>query len=110
MTKIHGGTPHHSAPSLCLSCRHAAITRGVRLGDEQIICAEKSAPYDRIRMHVVECSKFDDKRMPSLYDMRQIAWSLCTDLKGKSIGFLSPVEVRARKEKVRVEGQHSYDD
>jgi hypothetical protein len=44
----------------------------------------------RILFPILECSGYDDMRLPARWDMEQIAWVLATDVKTKQIGFKSP--------------------
>jgi len=44
------------------------------------------------------CSKYDDRRQPSLYDMRRMAWILRTDEKRNVVGFVSNQKWRQSKE------------
>lgn len=39
---------------------------------------------------VSECSEYDDKRVPSLWEMKKIAWTLVVDKSGRRIGFTPP--------------------
>lgn len=47
-------------------------------------------PATRLKNPVVRCSDFIDKRAPSLYEMRQIAWVLETNEKQEAVGFVKP--------------------
>jgi hypothetical protein len=42
----------------------------------------------RVPMKVIQCNRYSDKRQPSLYEMREMAWELRTT--GNRIGFVSP--------------------
>jgi hypothetical protein len=96
MHKVQNGTPNHTQPSLCRSCRHATVITGQRLAEDVILCDEMCAPHNRVCFVVTACSNYDDKSQPSLSAMRAIAWSLCTDKEGRRIGFLSPFDIQKR--------------
>ena len=81
--KVIGGTPQGSL-SLCRLCRMAHHIRGLNL-QEEIYCRAVT-PMIRIAFPVETCSIFDDKRMPSLYMMEQIAWSVQSRNRGP-VGF-----------------------
>jgi hypothetical protein len=71
--KVRGGTPK-AGTSLCLNCRTAHVIRGLNL--QEIIFCKAGHPAIQISFPVVECSVFDDKRIPSRYDMENIAWTV----------------------------------
>ena len=52
----------------------------------------RTGPPLRNRFPVETCSGYDDKRMPSLYDMEQIAWSVRTRSRGAT-GFAQAGEI-----------------
>ena len=71
MDKVRGGTPKGS-DSICLGCRHAFVIKGVN--NQQIVHCQ---PVEKtIRFPVYECSQFDDKSQPPLYEMQRIAWTV----------------------------------
>jgi len=79
---------------ICGSCRHASLaeTRGGQL-------LARCDWFGRdIREPIVACSKHNDRRRPSLSDMRQTAWILRTDAKDKAIGFVSNQQWRRSKD------------
>ena len=85
MDKVRGGTPKTTA-SLCMSCRNCHAIRGVNF-EERIFCYRMSPPTNEVHFPVVECTQFDDKRVPSLYDMEQIAWHVKSRNRGQ-VGFV----------------------
>ena len=98
LQKVYRGTPIHWRESLCRTCRYAWIRQGLAESDETIVCS--AAPgQDATQITSVThlCSYYTDKRLPSLRDMREIAWVLTTDKKRNSIGFQSPVERRQQQ-------------
>ena len=78
---------------LCGSCRYATIAKTVN-ADFLITCSW----FDNIRGPIVLCSKYDDRRLPSLQDMQRTAWILQTDENRKLIGFVSNRKWRKSKE------------
>lgn len=83
--KVRGGTPKTTV-SACLNCRNAQVVRGMNL-QEVIYCraAGGNQPV-RVGFPVTECSVFDDKRVPALYQMEEIAWTVQSRNRGP-IGF-----------------------
>jgi len=43
---------------------------------------------------VSECSSYDDRGVPSRWDMEQIAWILVTKKAGRNIGFVTAKQFR----------------
>lgn len=93
--KIKGGTVSGKT-NLCKTCRDSHITRD-RNNQEVTICNSGRARL--ITSPIAECNRYDDESLPSLYDLRQIAWTVETDKKTKQVGFLSPDELRKRKQR-----------
>lgn len=90
-------TPNFSKPSLCKSCRRGMLIQGIGDAEQVQYCNRIDKA---IRFKVAECTEYDDKSRPALYDMRETAFYLMTN-KGKverSIGFMSPQEYRKQKE------------
>ena len=84
MDKVIGGTPK-GIESICTTCRLAQVVRGVNLQSVVICHASASSPV-RIQFPVERCSVYDDKRMPPLYQMREIAWEIKARKRGQ-VGF-----------------------
>jgi hypothetical protein len=70
--KVIGGTPRGNE-SLCVTCRMAHNIVGVNM---QRITVCRSGQSFQVRFPVSECSVYDDKRMPALYQMQDIAWEV----------------------------------
>jgi hypothetical protein len=81
--KVIGGTPVGSR-SLCATCR--AAHRIVGLNFQEVVYCRQVSPMVPIRFPVSECSIYDDKRSPSLYQMEQIAWAVTSRSRG-AVGF-----------------------
>lgn len=77
--KIHMGTPK-GRDSMCRYCSHSQIIRGVDNQEQQFCMIGKR---EKIRFPVYQCSTFEDARLPSLQDMKQIAWRVETRNRGK---------------------------
>lgn len=95
MNKVLGGTPIIHSESRCTTCRWAQIVKGISASDVRVYCrfiSTNSAVL--VRQPVYDCNSYDDRRMPSRYDMEQIAWVLVTDKLGRKIGFMSAEEFR----------------
>lgn|SRR5262245_10776999 len=86
--KIRGGTVTDGDAPLCQTCRFATIVSGARLRDEFVECAALSYGYRRITFRVFRCSRYSDKRQPSLRDMESVAWILRSDPRRNEIGFI----------------------
>lgn len=77
------------SPRLCDTCQYGVVRRGAPESDEQIYCTYTKQHLARA---VVECNRYIDRNLPSLWDMRQIAWVLDTDTRRQRIGFLRASE------------------
>lgn len=77
--KIHMGTPK-GRDSLCRYCSRSQMVRGVDL-QEVAFC--NFGASRRIEFPVERCSAFEDARMPSLDDMKRIAWRVETRNRGR---------------------------
>ncbi len=83
--KIHGGTGRLTGESLCRSCSYAIIMTDYR--GEHVRCGMLR---DRVCGRVTECSSYENKSLPSLARMQEVAWTLRTEKNGKGIGFKPP--------------------
>jgi hypothetical protein len=97
LRKIYGGTPVGSE-SRCDTCTHARIIQGYAESERITFC---DAMYDPIRIpfKVSQCSDYDDKRLPSVTAMEQIAWYLRTRSAGNVAGFVSAAEMKVLRER-----------
>lgn len=80
--KVIGGTPVGNR-SLCSTCRYAQVMRGINM-QEEARCLRMGNQSVPITYLIERCSGYDDKRMPSLYDMEQIAWSIKCRVRGQT--------------------------
>lgn len=90
--KVKNGTPQ-GTETLCVTCRWAHIVKGFSVSQELIRCrALRKVPP--VPFPVSECSSYDDKRLPSKWDMEKIAWVLLTKKAGRTIGFVTAKQFR----------------
>jgi hypothetical protein len=61
------------------------MIKGDTLNDSVVFCNAVDA---RITFEVRDCNSYEDKRQPSIYDMKEAAWVLRTDAHRKKIGFV----------------------
>jgi hypothetical protein len=94
--KIRGGTARCGEPPLCATCRYATIVRGASLRDEIVECSQLSYDHNRVTFSVVFCTRYADRRQPSIRDMEEVAWVLRSDPKRKAIGFVPSASLRPR--------------
>jgi hypothetical protein len=93
--RIRGGTVNHGEPSLCLTCRNATIVKGRTLRDEIVSCNRIRHGNALITFPVTSCTSYWDSRVPTLWQMEEIAWVLRSNPSRKTVGF---VEARRLKE------------
>ena len=79
---------------ICSSCRNGSLAESAN-GEFLVRCDWFGW---KIPGPMVTCSRYDDRRMPSLLDMRRTAWILRTDDKQKAIGFVSNHQWRKSRE------------
>jgi hypothetical protein len=91
--KIHNGT-RRSDTHLCRSCRWAVHMQSALSNKERILC--NATHRLEILEPVAHCSAYLDRTKPTLEEMQAIAWSLQTDKGGRTIGFMSPEDLRRR--------------
>jgi hypothetical protein len=89
--KVYGGTPVGSE-SRCDTCANARIIQGYAESERVVICVAMD-PSMPILFKVAECSVYEDKRLPSYWEMKQIAWTLRTKSAGSAAGFVLLSEV-----------------
>jgi len=76
---VRGGTP--TGEPLCRSCTFASYRVGARQGEQILICSKldhRAMPFEAF-----ECSTYDDKRIPQIWDMERRAWILVELGKGR---------------------------
>ena len=77
--------------NLCKTCRNAMLVEGHAVGQTQVkcLCLDEVIPWP-----VRRCSQYNDKRLPMLAAMEQIAWVLVSKKAGREIGFVRGVPVQ----------------
>ena len=90
--KIKTGTTG-DAVSLCHSCDHSLVAKGVRECDEIVMCMRTYFEI-RIPFPVRECSCLSDKHSPSKRDMEEIAWILLPKSIERKVGFVKADQFR----------------
>lgn len=83
---VQGATPTNG-PSLCKTCKFSWIVTGQN--NEEVVTCEVTGDPQRMRFKVSTCTKFAQFGVPSLYDMRQIAWNIEAKKRGPT-GFGAP--------------------
>lgn len=91
---VRGGTI--SGEPLCRTCRYAQYMQGSSLSQRMLLCGQIGS--HPLPFEAMECGKYDDKRLPSQYDMEQIAWVFVTNSKTKQIGFVSAKEYQKMRQ------------
>jgi hypothetical protein len=96
--KVYGGTPVGNE-SRCDTCTHARIIQGYTESERIVFC---DAMYDPIRIpfKVMQCSDYEDRRLPDFEQMELIAWQIRSKSAGHKAGFvlLSDVETQQHDE------------
>jgi hypothetical protein len=97
LRKVYGGTPVGNE-SRCDTCSHARIIQGYAESERITFC---DAMYDPIRIpfKVSQCSDYEDKRLPTLKAMEDVAWFLRIKSAGSVAGFVSAKEMQALRER-----------
>lgn len=104
--KVYGGTSIHGN-SLCNTCRNAHRVRGLAESQEMVFCSANSSHEKRVPFPISKCSMYDDERLPSLYEMKEIAWQIVTK-PNRQIGFVSAKEFKRLRNKEMIEDdEHS---
>lgn len=80
--KVLGGTPKGGECSLCKTCHLAMYRVGLNL-QEVVRCGWDSK---LISFPIVQCSQYQDKRLPTLQRMMEIAWEVTSRPRG-AVGF-----------------------
>ena len=78
---------------LCGTCRHGVVLER-STGASAAYCDAMSADALRVPSDVTRCSRYDDRRLPSEWEMQKIAWTLKHDKGGRVIGFAPPEKAK----------------
>ena len=96
LRKVYGGTPVGSE-SRCDTCTHARIIQGYAESEKIVLCTSLYDPI-RIPFKVSQCSDYDDKRLPTVQRMEEIAWFLRSKSAGNAAGFVCAADVKSDDE------------
>lgn len=89
--KIYGGTPEGNE-SRCDTCKYAGIIQGYAESERIVICGYREESV-RIPFKVMECSDYEDKRLPDYWEMKQIALEVRASASGIRAGFVRASEL-----------------
>jgi len=90
--KIHDGTRSEHGGTLCRTCSGCVFAKAGRESDDISYCVHMKARPPHI---VVSCTFYEDRRLPSRWDLEKIACIITTDPKTKTIGFVDPKKWRS---------------
>ena len=85
---VEGGTP--TGQPLCRTCRNAHLSQGLSASSCRLYCIALPSKPIELKFEAYECTSYDDKRLPLMYQMEELAWIFKTDVKTREIGFVSP--------------------
>src|SRR5262245_42241958 len=87
LRKVYGGTPVGSE-SRCDTCAHARIIQGFAESERIVLCTSLYDPI-RIPFKVMQCTDYEDRRLPRYSDMKEIAWQIRSKSAGNEAGFVT---------------------
>lgn len=90
LRKVYGGTPIGSE-SRCDTCTHARIIQGYAESERIVICTGMYDPM-RIPFKVMQCTDYEDRRLPDFDNMKEIAWQIRSKSAGSIAGFVTVPE------------------
>ena len=73
--------------SRCDTCAHARIIQGYAESERIVLCTSLYDPI-RIPFKVMQCTDYEDRRLPSYDDMKEIAWQIRSMSAGHKAGFV----------------------
>ncbi len=73
--------------SRCNTCANAQIIQGYS-ESERIVFCDATYPTIRVPFSVRQCSMYEDKRLPDVEDLEEIAWPLISKSAGHRAGFV----------------------
>jgi hypothetical protein len=98
--RVEGGTARHDQPSLCLSCRYAAVVKGLSLRHEIVKYRRLSEPHNRVAFPVTFCNGYIERGHPSIGEMQEITWVLRSDPKRNRVGFVRASDLKPKERRV----------
>jgi len=87
LRKVYGGTPVGSE-SRCDTCAHARIIQGFAESERIVLCTSLYDPI-RIPFKVMQCTDYEDRRLPRYSDMKETAWKIRSKSAGHEAGFVT---------------------
>jgi hypothetical protein len=87
LRKVYGGTPIGNE-SRCDTCTHARIIQGYAESERIVICTGMYDPI-RIPFKVMQCTDYEDRRLPDFENMKEIAWQIRSKSAGSVAGFVT---------------------
>ena len=90
LRKVYGGTPIGNE-SRCDTCTHARIIQGYAESERIVICTGMYDPI-RIPFKVMQCTDYEDRRLPDFDNMKEIAWQIRSKSAGSVAGFVTVPE------------------
>jgi len=87
LRKVYGGTPVGNE-SRCDTCAHARIIQGYAESERIVFCTSLYDPI-RIPFKVMQCTDYEDRRLPSYGEMKEIAWQIRSKSAGNEAGFVT---------------------
>ena len=87
LRRVYGGTPIGSE-SRCDTCTHARIIQGYAESEKIVYCNSMWDPI-RIPFNVRQCSVYEDKRLPDIDELKEIAWQIRSKSAGSIAGFVT---------------------
>src|SRR6478736_1253278 len=95
LRKVYGGTPIGNE-SRCDTCTHARIIQGYAESERIVICTGMYDPI-RIPFKVMQCTDYEDRRLPDFENMKEIAWQIRSKSAGTSPDSLPCLKKRVRR-------------
>jgi hypothetical protein len=87
LRKVYGGTPVGNE-SRCDTCLHGRIIQGYAESERIVVC-DAMYPAMRISFRVMQCSMYEDRRLPDWDKMKAIAWEIRSKSAGAAAGFVT---------------------
>lgn len=96
LRKVYGGTPVHGE-SCCDTCVLGQVIQGYAESQRIVFCNSSNVPI-RIPFKVMQCSDYQDRRLPDYYEMKQIAWQIRSKSAGHEAGFVTIEKPQGQQE------------
>src|ERR1043166_2888135 len=94
--KVCGGTPIGNE-SRCDTWTHGRIIQGYTESERIVICTGMYDPI-RIPFKVMQCTDYEDRRLPDYSQMKEIAWQIRTKSAGSVAGFVTVPDMKPAEE------------